>query len=67
MEVLTKVSFDPQLFAKELQKAFQWISREEKAILKKWCLTTFGTQKELIEACYQQANSSIDMEPTFKA
>ncbi len=42
MQILTKVSFDSHLFSKELKKAVQWISREEQAILKKWCRNKFG-------------------------
>jgi hypothetical protein len=41
MQILTKVSFDPLLFSKELKKAFQWISREEKVILNRWLRLKF--------------------------
>lgn len=41
MQILTKVSFDPLLFSKELKKAFQWISKEEKVILNRWLRLKF--------------------------
>ena len=49
--ILTKVSFDKMLFRKELRKAIKWIQPDEKALLKVWCLTTFGNvyQNEILE------------------
>lgn len=41
-EVLTKVSFDGQLFKKELQKAIHRLNIKDNQQLKKWCLSTFG-------------------------
>jgi hypothetical protein len=40
--ILQKVSFDRQLFYKELVKAARWVKPDEKLLLKAWCLTTFG-------------------------
>lgn len=40
--ILQKVSFDKQLFAKELKKAVLWLQPDQKLMLKVWCLTTFG-------------------------
>ncbi len=42
-EILTKVSFDRALFKKELKKSIRWLKREEKNLLKLWCIATFGT------------------------
>jgi hypothetical protein len=42
-EILTKVSFDPVLFKKELQKAMMWLKGEQRTMLIKWCATTFDT------------------------
>ncbi len=42
-EILQKVSFDKELFAKELRKAITWVNQDEKIHLKAWCLVTFGT------------------------
>ena len=41
-EILRKVSFDRQLFKKELVKALRSLKSEEKILLKAWCLATFG-------------------------
>ena len=40
--ILQRVSFDKQLFTKELKKAIHWLQPNEKTLLKVWCLTTFG-------------------------
>jgi hypothetical protein len=40
--VLTKVSFDRLLFAKELKKSIKWLSREELVQLRSWCIQRFG-------------------------
>ena len=51
-EVLLKVSFDKRLFKKELYKAIRWVRKEEKLILKAWCLLMFSNQykDEITEA-----------------
>ncbi len=41
-EILVKVSFDKELFRKELKKSIGWVKREEKILLKVWCLATFS-------------------------
>ncbi|MCC7051024.1 MAG: hypothetical protein IT239_04515 [Bacteroidia bacterium] len=40
--VLQKVSFDKHLFRKELLKAVKWLSKDEKLMLKVWCVANFG-------------------------
>lgn len=43
-KILVRVSFDPQLFQKELHKAITWISdSEEIQRLRDWCMKEFGT------------------------
>lgn len=43
-KILVKVSFDPQLFQKELIKALRWMTdSEEVQRLKEWCIKEFGT------------------------
>lgn len=43
--ILTKVSFDAQLFKKELEKALKWITdAEEIKKFKDWCITEFGSK-----------------------
>ena len=43
-QILLKVSFDRQLFKKELTKMIALLKREEVMLLKVWCLATFGAQ-----------------------
>lgn len=44
-KILTKVSFDAQLFKKELDKALKWITDvEEIKKFKDWCIKEFGTK-----------------------
>jgi hypothetical protein len=40
--VLLKVSFNRDLFKKELKKALKWLKKEEALILKNWCIMNFG-------------------------
>lgn len=51
--ILEKVSFDKNLFRKELMKAMRWLKPDEKTLLKVWCLTTFGHMYKdvILEVC----------------
>ena len=40
--VLSKVSFDRALFAKELKKSVRWLKKSEIQNLKDWCLNRYG-------------------------
>jgi len=40
--VLRGVSFDKNLFRKELKKVLNWITQEERTHLKQWCKRMFG-------------------------
>lgn len=40
--VLQKVSFNRELFSKELRKAFKWLQKEELVMLQAWCIVTFS-------------------------
>jgi hypothetical protein len=40
--VLLKVSFNRDLFKKELMKALNWLKKDEIHILKTWCIINFG-------------------------
>jgi hypothetical protein len=42
--VLSKVSFDRQLFAKELRKSVRWLKNEELKALRDWCLGRYGNR-----------------------
>jgi len=41
--VLQKVSFNRDLFKKELQKSLRWLRKDEVNVLKTWCVLTFGS------------------------
>ncbi|GAB4253786.1 MAG: hypothetical protein Kow0079_09670 [Vicingaceae bacterium] len=47
-KVLLKVSFDKELFRKELRKARKWLKPHEMILLKSWCLITFVQYKDVI-------------------
>ena len=48
-KILHGVSFDPQLFQKELNKARKWITdAEEIKCFHEWCITEFGTMYPVI-------------------
>ncbi len=52
--VLQRVSFDNNLFKKELVKALKWLKKEEALALQAWCIATFGTQySHLVKEVYQ--------------
>lgn len=48
-KILKGVSFDAQLFQKELYKAMKWITdAEEFKRFQEWCITEFGTTYPVI-------------------
>ena len=40
--VLQKMSFDKNLFRKELVKAMNWLGAEDVNVLKAWCFATYS-------------------------
>ena len=46
--ILQKVSFDKNLFKKELKKSTRFVSKREQMALKIWCLTSFANYKDII-------------------
>ena len=54
-KILSKVSFDKQLFKKELNKAIGYVKPSERTMLKIWCLSAYGHiyQQEILEAFQQ--------------
>lgn len=53
-QVLTKVSFDKELFRKELKKGLRWISPGERTLLLTWCLANFGnTHQDVIKEVFR--------------
>ena len=47
-KILSKVSFDKDLFKKELKKSTKWMSKKELNLLKIWALTSFSQYKKVI-------------------
>lgn len=48
-KILRSVSFDAQLFQKELYKSLKWITdAEEIKRFKEWCFNEFGTRYPMI-------------------
>ena len=45
--ILRKVSFDLQLFRKELIKAYEYLSTEDQVLLKKWVSEYVSNKSEL--------------------
>jgi len=41
--VLQKVSFNKELFKRELQKSKRWLRKDEVIVLQTWCVINFGS------------------------
>ena len=52
--ILNKVSFDKNLFRKELQKSKSWLNKQEGITLKVWSLATFSEYKNTILEVFDQ-------------
>jgi hypothetical protein len=46
--ILTKVSFDKTLFRKELAKAVKMLKKDERRLLKIWCIATFASYSDVV-------------------
>jgi len=57
-KVLTKVSFDRQLFRKELEKAVGWLKHEDASKLRIWCLASFAVYGDIITDVYDSVTVS---------
>ena len=53
-KILSKVSFDKNLFKKELLKSVRWVSKKEVITLKIWTLSTFSQYKNTILEVFDQ-------------
>jgi len=52
--ILHKVSFNRELFGKELRKSLKWLKKEEVIALQAWCLLTFGdTYGDVIQQTFR--------------
>jgi|694.fasta_scaffold31630_6 hypothetical protein len=58
-EILTKVSFDRQLFKKELFKALKWVGTPlELYQFRMWCIQEFGRKHpEVLKEVFQEIDS----------
>ena len=50
--ILEKVSFDQQLFEKELKKSIKQLISEELDELKNWCYQKFGHYLHILQKCF---------------
>ncbi len=55
-QILTKVSFDRNLFRKELVKALQLLKKEERRMLKIWCVASFAAYSDIILEVYRKVS-----------
>ena len=55
-KILSKVSFDKNLFKKELLKSVRWVSKKEVITLKIWALSTFSQYKNTIIEVFEQVS-----------
>ena len=53
-KILRQVSFDKNLFRKELSKSISWLTKKEILTLKIWTLTTFSQYKNTILEVFDQ-------------
>jgi hypothetical protein len=55
--VLQKVSFNRELFSKELRKAFKWLQKDELVMLQAWCIVTFSdSYHDVISEVFRNAS-----------
>lgn len=61
--ILEKVSFDKELFEKELKKGISYLVPEEVIELKSWCYSRFGSMyKSVLNKIFRRKSSQISVE-----
>ena len=55
-KILKNVSFDKDLFKKELSKSAGWVAKKDLLSLKVWALTTFSQYKKIILDVFDQVS-----------
>ena len=55
-QVLFRVSFDENLFYKELKKSINWLKAEEVKKLKIWCLASFSIYNDMILEVFESVS-----------
>jgi len=52
--ILQKVSFDRDLFKRELKKSIHWLKKDEVIALQTWCVLNFGAAyKDVISEVFK--------------
>ncbi|MCC5931797.1 MAG: hypothetical protein JJU28_21300 [Cyclobacteriaceae bacterium] len=58
-QILSKVSFDEQLFEKELRKSIKWLPPEQNHQLRDWCYQEYGNSYNMIiDRCFTSVYAS---------
>jgi hypothetical protein len=55
-QILTKVSFDKNLFRKELLKAVRLLKKDERTLLRVWCIATFAAYSDVILEAFRKVS-----------
>lgn len=55
-QILTKVSFDQNLFRKELTKAIKVLRKDERRLLKIWCVATFAVYSDIVFEVFRKVS-----------
>lgn len=58
-QILTKVSFDKNLFEKELKKSMQWLPPDQNDLLEDWCYKEYGNDyASILNRCFRKSTSA---------
>lgn len=61
--ILEKVSFDKELFEKELKKGISYLVPDEVVELKNWCYSRFGSMyKSVLNKIFRRKSSQISVD-----
>jgi len=55
-QILTKVSFDKNLFRKELTKAIKVLRKDERRLLKIWCVATYAVYSDIVFEVFRKVS-----------
>ncbi len=55
-QILTKVSFDRNLFKKELTKAIKVLRKDERRLLKIWCVATYAVYSDIVFEVFRKVS-----------
>lgn len=61
--ILEKVSFDKELFEKELKKGISYLVADEVVELKNWCYSRFGSMyRSVLNKIFRRKSSQISVQ-----